>query len=82
MKSTVLHSTFGLANDHFVRVGMIVRDYTHLTECDLRRKLISVFRHEVSDNHFKAMYYHIGANCTAFDSVDNFNNNLLCLKEN
>lgn len=82
MQSTVLHSTFGLASDHFVRVGMIVSDYIHLGERDLRRKLISVFRHEVSENHFKAMYYHIGANHTARNGMGNFNDNILCLREN
>lgn len=82
MDFPVQYSLFNLSEDHFRRVGFIVRDYTLLCETDLRRKLISIFRHEVSENHFKAMYYHLGLVHATREMYGDLNNALLWLKEN
>ena len=71
-----------ISRTDFERLGMIVRDHYDLSEYDLRRKVISIFRHEVTDSHFRVMYYHVGVNDAAREARRDLNYNLLCLKEN
>ena len=71
-----------ISRTDFERLGMIVRDHCDLPEYDLRRKVISIFRHEVTDSHFRVMYYHIGVNDAAREVHRDLKHNLLCLREN
>lgn len=71
-------SYFGISRTDFDRVGYIVMDYHDESLSSLRGMLRGIFGISITDGHFRAMYFHLGASLAAKES-DNFKVNVMNL---
>jgi hypothetical protein len=71
-------TSFGISRDEFDRVGQLVYDHSDCHVTDIRRILLRVFGMCISEGHYSAMYFHLGASLAAEES-DIFKHNILDL---